>query len=250
MDGNAAVHAAGIKAMLYSDPNRQAPSDPLYTSDETTFAHDCTGSRIQGAYQQYLMDPASSSLRTLWKNWIASQSVGVTWDAIFEDNANDVLYLPTLPCNYSAGSWLAAAQELNSAQAPTPIIYSGLRIDDEKELNVSPNVIGGLQEGCYSSRDEPKAIKYWALIENNEIAMAQQGKMFLLLWGRHGRREQRGRQPAIYLQFISTDIRSGIDRSVGVVRDAFALPRHAGNASRRSGPTRPDPERHQRSEAD
>src|SRR5450755_2207334 len=37
---------AGMKTVLYTDPNRVTPSDPMYSDDESTFAHDCSGNRI------------------------------------------------------------------------------------------------------------------------------------------------------------------------------------------------------------
>jgi hypothetical protein len=179
---NPAVRAAGIKAMYYTNPNREAPGDPLYTKDESTFAHTCSGQRIGPiTYNQYLMDPASSDLRQLWKNFIASRITNtVQWDAIFEDDANDVVGAPALPCNYSAASWLAASQGENSYQAPYPIVYNGLQIPNEMGLNASSNVIGGMEEGCYggSSRYPKMWGKYWTQIANVELGMAQQGKLF------------------------------------------------------------------------
>ncbi|HEY7979872.1 MAG TPA: hypothetical protein VID19_00190, partial [Candidatus Eremiobacteraceae bacterium] len=45
-DANA-FHAAGIKTMYYTDPNRSHKGTPMYTHDESTFAHDCNNNRIQ-----------------------------------------------------------------------------------------------------------------------------------------------------------------------------------------------------------
>ncbi len=183
---NPDVKAAGIKAMFYTDPNRQQPGDPMYTSDETTFAHTCGGSRIKSTYitSQYLMSPASSSMRTQWKNYVAEESDGATWDAIFEDDTNDVLYTTATPCDYSAPSWLSSSQGQDSSLSPTPIIYNGLQIDDQMALNSSSNVLGGMYEGCYSdSTTYPKIWDdpYWLNMENTELAMAKAGKLFICL---------------------------------------------------------------------
>jgi len=178
---NPALRAVGIKVMYYTNPNRAAPGDAMYTSDESTFAHDCSGARIlTSTYGQYLMDPSASNLRSLWNTYIASKSSGRTWDAIFEDDANDVYGAPSMPCGYSAPSWLSSAQGLNAYQVPVPLIYNGLQISGQMGLNTSSNVIGGMEEGCYSPNErQTKAWDtYWTQRENTEIAMAQQGKLF------------------------------------------------------------------------
>jgi hypothetical protein len=178
---NPGVRAVGIKAMYYTNPNREAPGDPLYTNDESTFAHTCSGSRIGPiTYGQYLMDPGSSDLRQLWKNFIASRTTStVQWDAIFEDDANDIYGAPELPCNYTASAWLAASQGENTYQAPYPIIYNGLQIANEMGLNVSTNVIGGMEEGCYGGLGYPEMWgNYWIHSANIELGMAHQGKLF------------------------------------------------------------------------
>src|SRR5579864_1312488 len=41
-DANA-IAAAGIKTIFYSDPDRTLPGGPMYSQDESTFAHACSG---------------------------------------------------------------------------------------------------------------------------------------------------------------------------------------------------------------
>jgi len=178
---NTALRAVGIKVMYYTNPNREAPGDAMYTSDETTFAHDCSGKRIlTTTYGQYLMDPSKSSLRNVWNDYIQSKTAGVTWDAMFEDDANDVYGAPTMPCGYSASSWLSSSQGENAFQSPVPIIYNGLQIAGQIGLNSSPNVAGGMEEGCYSLNPTLKKAfdSYWTQREDTEITMAQENKLF------------------------------------------------------------------------
>lgn len=178
---NTSVRAAGIKAMYYTNPNRLAPGDSMWTTDESAFAHDCSGARIlTSSYGEFLMDPSSSGLRTNWQSYIAYESKSVTWDAIFEDNANDVVGATTLPCGYTTAAWLASSQGENAFQLPTPLIYNGLQIPGQISLNASPNVVGGMEEGCYSlNATLTKAFdSYWTQRENTEITMALEGKLF------------------------------------------------------------------------
>ncbi|MBC5805442.1 MAG: LamG domain-containing protein [Candidatus Eremiobacter antarcticus] len=182
---NAGVRSAGIKAMYYTDPNRIGPSDEMRTSDETAYTHTCTGSRIHSTFlNQDLSDPASASMRTTWKNYIAAKSAGVVWDAIFEDDTNNVLFATGTPCGYTSAGWLASSQSEDVAMGSTPVIYNGLQVDGQMGLNSSANVLGGMYEGCYSdSTTYPKIwdVPFWLNMENTEIKMAQQNKLFMCL---------------------------------------------------------------------
>lgn len=178
---NPAVRAAGIRVMYYTDPFRQNPTNAMYTNDETTYAHACDGSRIKSlSYRDmYLMDPSSPSLRALYKQHIASRSASVLWDAFFVDDANSLYDLSNTPCGYTPDSFLAASKKLIE-EVHVPVIYNGLQIDKERELNKAPNVIGGMEEGCYASAvSRPKIWdKYWIQIENTEIEMTEDKKFF------------------------------------------------------------------------
>ena len=91
IDGSNALRPLGVKTMLYTDPNRQIKGEPLYTADETTFAHDCAGARIPtGREGQYLMDPRSASMPRVWKNLVDRYTAEGHFDAIFEDDADDL----------------------------------------------------------------------------------------------------------------------------------------------------------------
>jgi len=178
---NPAVRAAGIRVMYYTDPFRQNPTNAMYTNDETTYAHACDGSRIKSlSYKDmYLMDPSSPSLRALYRQHIASRSASVQWDAFFVDDANSLYDLSDTPCGYTSDSFRAASKKLIEG-IHVPVIYNGLQIDKERELNMVPNVIGGMEEGCYASAvSRPKIWdKYWTQIENTEIEMTEDKKLF------------------------------------------------------------------------
>lgn len=181
------VASAGIRTLMYTNPNRQQPGDPMYTSDESTFAHDCSGSRISNRWNanMNLMNPLSVALRGLWDSVVSNAMSQGHFDAIFSDDADDVYGTTALPCRYNPGGWLAAtnAQQLSLGR---PVIYNGLGIlsagygvSDAIGLNIS--AIGGMMEGCYSQpgpRPKPQGA-VWRTIENTELIMAAQNKLFL-----------------------------------------------------------------------
>lgn len=99
--------SAGIKTILYTNPNRTSQGDALYTTDETTFAHTCSGARIvqPGAGQTlYVMNPNSSSLVNLYKSYVAGRLSQQHFDAIFDDEPYDWYAVSGMPCNYVAST--------------------------------------------------------------------------------------------------------------------------------------------------
>jgi hypothetical protein len=109
IDGSNALRPLGVKTMLYTDPNRQIKGEPLYTTDETTFAHDCAGARVPtGREGQFLMDPRSASMPRVWKNLVDRYMAEGHFDAIFEDDADDLYGVRDLPCTFDEGAWQAA----------------------------------------------------------------------------------------------------------------------------------------------
>ncbi|MBC5805456.1 MAG: hypothetical protein DLM53_03320 [Candidatus Eremiobacter antarcticus] len=181
---NRSVVAAGIKTMLYTDPNRQQPRDPMFTNDESAYAHTCSGSRITStAYEnQYLTDPSSGALRDIWRRHVATRSAGAHWDAIFDDDANDIDYATGVPCNYSPSAWLSATKaEIESFGLP--VVYNGLHLESQMKLNDVRNVIGGMEEGCYADSSKvPKTYdQAWEKTENIELEMGRQHKLFFCL---------------------------------------------------------------------
>jgi hypothetical protein len=183
------VSAAGIKTLLYTNPNRQGQGNPFYTSDESTFAHTCSGSRI---YQTgstptrwYLMNPASADLVNLYKSYVNTQLKTEHFDAILDDEPFDWLVLSAMPCNYNATVWLSA-YTAEAKAVGHPVIYNGLG-NEGANGEISPSIgmnsgtAGGMGESCYGSKfGAPlRSGTFWMGMENTEIAMAQQNKLFV-----------------------------------------------------------------------
>lgn len=185
-----AVAATGIKTILYTNPNRQAPHQPFYTSDETTFAHGCDNGRIWYTNDQNmdLMDPSSTNLWNLWLTFSKRVSAYAHYDAIFEDDADNVLQISQLPCNYDPQTWLnnSIAETGNMQQSGLNVIYNGLSFFGPG-YTVSPSIalnsvtIGGMMEQCFvrpGTTNYQIAGALWQTIENTEIQMAQAGKLY------------------------------------------------------------------------
>lgn len=190
-----AVSAAGIKTQFYADPNRTTPGtgDPLYNTDETTFAHDCNGNRVidtyNGTVTQYVMEIGGSSMQTLFANYLGRITSQAHFDAIYEDDAgplSELVYTPftAMPCNYSDAAWITAGQAVN--QVPTiPVIFNGLGALNGQNVSLSigllgsTNTIGANFEHCYSDSGQPKMMGWdWQTIENSEIQTVARNKIF------------------------------------------------------------------------
>lgn len=183
-----AVAATGIKTVFYTNPNREESDDVLYTSNESTFAHTCSGARITqpGAKVPiYLMNPNSSDLVSLYKKWVSGELSQQHFDAIFDDEPFDWYALSAMPCNYNAATWLNAY--INEMKAlGHPVFYNGLGNFGANNtlsptIQMNSGAIGGMGEGCYTAEWNPRIAygSYWTAFENTEIAMAQQGKIFI-----------------------------------------------------------------------
>jgi hypothetical protein len=188
-----AIRAVGIKTAVYTNPNRQGRGGPMYTNDEATFAHDCSGHRIYATNLpgHALMNVESPHLWLLWQAYILELTVGWggVFDAIYEDAADSVQYATGIPCNFDQHAWTIASNTMNRSTG-APIFYNGLELFSGygKTLGVSPSIalnatsIGGEAEGCYTSYtpNEHKPHRYeWQAFENTEIAMYGTGKLFL-----------------------------------------------------------------------
>jgi hypothetical protein len=187
---SASAQAVGEKTILYSDPNRQPPGGPMWTQDESTFAHDCTGARISvSGSSDLLMDVHSTHLWALWPAFVAlTQTWGGSWDYIFEDSADDInpVRLSAMPCNFDMNDWTANTNQMNS-QLGSPILYNGLGLITQGSTSPSPafglnaTTQGGMSEDCYVGRT-PTGYYYaphWEGTANTEIQMAQAGKLFM-----------------------------------------------------------------------
>ena len=192
-----AVSAAGIKTQLYADPNRTTAGtgDPLYTSNENTFAHDCNGNRVTDQHNggtQYVMAVGGSSMQTLFANYVThvANGYGSHFDAIYEDDSGPLSqfapYAPmsAMPCNYSDSQWLTYGEQLDQ-DSPLPIIINGLGVLNGHSpsmslgLLASNNTIGGNFEGCYSDDSLPKWTGWaWQAAETSELEVASENKIF------------------------------------------------------------------------
>lgn len=185
------VSSTSMKIMYYTDPNRQETSDPLYTSDSTTFAHTCGGSKITTLLNQYVMTPSSENLATLWRQYAQSLLTSGRIDAFFEDNAGGLDMYGTsdfsaMPCDYNDSSWLAADGEMEQ-DFGYPVIYNGLGglngEDVSTSIALNSTTLGGMYEHCYAQTDtKPKTFDWnWRATENTEIKMAQAHKLFFCM---------------------------------------------------------------------
>ena len=194
---SAAIAAAGIKTQLYSNPNRTSAGDgdPLYNSNEATFAHDCNGHRVTDVYAhsvtQYVMNVGGSAMQTLFANYVRSMMASGHYDSVFEDGAGtltaDAPYTPfsAMPCGYSDASWLSAQESLDQA-VPIPVYINGLDAlyngGPSQALQVlnSSNTAGGDFEGCYTDNSTALYAGWvWAAVENSEIQVNEKYRRFL-----------------------------------------------------------------------
>jgi hypothetical protein len=190
-----AIHAAGIKTQLYVDPNRTTAGtgDPLYTSNEATFAHDCSGDRVYATYSGsvilYVMNIGNSALQSLFAGYINQQLGSGHFDAAYEDDSgplSELVYTPfnAMPCDYSDSEWLTYGQAINQV-SPIPVIFNGLDALNGHNVSMSigllgsSNTFGGNYEDCYSVTTEPEINNWvWQAIENTELQVNALGKTF------------------------------------------------------------------------
>lgn len=179
------ISAAGIKTLDYIDPFRQASTDPLYTSDETTFAHDCSSNRIPisiGSTSQYLMSPGSGDLENLINNWQAGELRTGHIDAFFYDDIDTLYGVSPLPCDPPASSWDSLISSFIQASAH-PVVFNGYAMNsDSAALITLSTVLGGMVEGCYAdawSGTAPYTTgSDWIRNENLQLAAAAAQKLF------------------------------------------------------------------------
>jgi hypothetical protein len=189
-DANA-FDAAGIKTVLYTDPNRTYVGQPMYTRDETTFAHDCRGNRITVPGQRFKvfqMDPRSLHVEQLWAAWVDRVlGNGYNFTYIFQDSANSVHNDSAVPCDYTEASWTAASNA-NDVALGKSIIYNGLGTLGDgwnkppPAILINPTTSGGMLEGCYGNigRNNPLPKKtVWVNFETTELKMTTIDKRFV-----------------------------------------------------------------------
>ena len=183
------AHSLGIKTVIYTDPNRTGPGDIMHTNIEQTYAHNCHGSRIGviGKDKQ-LMDVASQKL---WNEWGPAVVTMISWngggiyDYIFEDTADSINNIKSMPCHFDQRAWTKDTNGMDAALG-MPIIYNGLShigngsTQPAVEFQLNPTSQGGEAEECYVGRTPSgyHYAPYWSGMENTEIGMAAAGKVF------------------------------------------------------------------------
>ena len=232
-DANA-FDAAGIMTILYTDPNRTYVGQPMYTNDESTFAHDCNGNRITVGgrrFVTYQMDPRSPDLEPLWAAWVYGVlGAGYNYTYIFQDAANNIHNDSAVPCGYTEPTWTAASNA-NDVALGQLIIYNGLgTLGDGWEnpppsMLLNPTTFGGNLEGCYGNigaqNPLPKTT-VWQNFETTELTMSSQQKPFFCR-GLSSPPGETAYAQRIY-QFASFLLT--YDPSTSVIAEKFTTPSH------------------------
>lgn len=176
----------GVKTILYTNPYRIIPGEPMANNDESTYSHDCGGKRIVtvgGHANQYLMNPASPKMRSLWRSYVAEHLRDAKFSAIFADDAAADAYVSGQQCGMSTDQWIAAANGLQRAVG-APVIYNALSNFNghgvSREIALNASAIGGMLEECYSQLlPNSRATGWrWWVDEQTEQQMAAAHKYF------------------------------------------------------------------------
>ena len=174
----------GVKTIFYTSPTRVIPGKPMYTDDESEFAHTCGGARIASTWRgnQYLTNPRSPVLLSAWREYVKRHFDAAHFDAVFVDNAAPV-YTTAQPCGFDLDDWLNAEVQAQR-DLGYPVIYNALSATNgssvSAEMTLNRSAIGGMMEECYS-RLRPKTKStgaQWWVTERTELLMAQSHKYF------------------------------------------------------------------------
>src|SRR5579883_1928584 len=108
------LSSLGIKTMLYTNPNREMPGDPMWSDDDSEFAHTCAGDRARGEAQYkniFLTNPSSPTALHAWRASVASHLENAHFDFIFADEADGAAYAQDQPvCRAATGHHLQCGQ--------------------------------------------------------------------------------------------------------------------------------------------
>lgn len=191
-DANA-VHDAGIKTQYYVDPNRESVGDPLMPTQESSYAHDCSGNRVTttyGSLLRYVTDPTSASEQSQFATYVQQIASQAHFDAVFDDDTEPLgsygTYSPSLPCNYSDSRWLSGLSQLVAASS-VPVIVNDLNALNGESVSLVMQLVqssawAGSYEECYSNTSQPKEDNWeWQAVENSEIQVNALGKPFQCL---------------------------------------------------------------------
>ncbi|HET7813127.1 MAG TPA: putative glycoside hydrolase [Candidatus Baltobacteraceae bacterium] len=177
----------GIRTLLYTDPNREQPGDPMWSTQEAVFAHNCGGGRVRAGSNyagQVLTDVHSPALQAAWKQSVARHMEGARYNAVFDDDAVGALYAADQPCNYNFDEWLSAHSRLIQGLG-MPVIYNGLsdfyNRGVAREISLNRSAAGGMMEECYAQFKPDHRVGgwQWYTTEYTELRMAQEHKIFI-----------------------------------------------------------------------
>lgn len=233
------LKAVGIKTIAYTNFWRNYTTDNPqtgYTDLKPGGAHadaeakDCSGNPVYdtaygGGYEaDARASDALAHAQVTTNNGYAVTSQG--FDALFSDDTGSVWGV-SLPCNYSQSAYDAAVNSVHSAlgvslwvnalgAAPNP----ATAID----LTQPANVVGAMCELCYgingSSGDYIQTGTSWLNVENAEIGMAAQQKIFWDYARLTGDPSlETGLRTYVYASFLL-----GYDPSYSMLQEAFATP--------------------------
>lgn len=184
--GSQQIAPLGVKTILYTNPNREQPGDPLYGSSDDEYAHTCSGGRAIGesAYRgQLLTNPASATLARMWRRTVDAHTNEARFSAVFADEAVGAAYAQQTPCGFDFNRWLQQETHLFRGLG-YPVVYNGLndfwQHGVAREIALNSGSIGGMMEECYAQLNGEHRVggwEWWAT-ELTEIRMARAGKYF------------------------------------------------------------------------
>jgi len=179
-DGSKQIRPLGVKTILYTDPNRQIERhDTMWSNDESTLAHDCSGNRLEAHRKgQFLMDIRSPKMIQLWRHAADVRWRMGSYDAILNDDAGGFYYLSGTPCGLSQDDWFNAVIDAQR-QVGYPVIYNALQLVHDpgvpNAIKLNATAIGGMMEQCYAASGKiPKQGDWkWHSAEDTELQMAR-----------------------------------------------------------------------------
>ncbi len=220
------VSRAGIRTILYTNPNRTAPGDPMHNSDETTYAHDCNGSRLSMPYQgkiQNLRDPHSAALGLLWTDFVVQEAALGHVDAVYDDDPNDLYGMNGVPCTYDALDWMNATTAM-IANLGYPVFISNIAGLNSDNMMSAPNAIAGATEDCYGTDGQPTppytSGSLWTTHLTLQLKLARMKKLFLCF----ATPTSPARSSIAVRQYIIASFMLAFDSSSSVLWEDFGTP--------------------------
>ncbi len=188
-----ALHDAGFRVQVYTDPNRLAVQDPLYAaSNPSGISKTCRSEKVYDEYAgraQYVGQPNTTILKSAYATLIESEEDLGHIDQVFMDNTGaltdfGIKYYPSLPCSYTDVAWIDEEKEIADA-SPLPVIFNGLSGLHNEGLSLSIGVLaaskvaGGEYEHCFSDNSRAEQGSWpWVDTENTQLLVVSKLKQF------------------------------------------------------------------------